>query len=395
MNFPLSTLRDLIPYAEDYSAYAEVTDGPATEATRTVFVPWTLSRFFEEAILPRVAIGSPAVSPDAAPFEDDIYLTNRNLAGDSLTFFKLQRRQLLRLDPEAHPRKPWLHACKTRVTGVGAATHEADGKIRFVDGASDGVAKIEVTYRKLPYQIGIPDRFTNPDGVLGGGDAALLATLYPDDLGSEILRYVSREWKPASDQFTIPGTQLQEFRGGAGGIIAEPLPKNVPKTHIVYTWHMVPEIPLTAGWLRGHVQGRTDAAKFDRTGLAKIEGANERFTGDSLYLYPEIGDPYPMVDGTEVRDIKYHVIFRRPGSNFVFRPSLLTRGIDTPELPPRFQGWTLAFRRLPAGDPDLGTVGQDLPHKPGNTSHPYGNLHSLFGLYVDGPAFVPVRTNTG
>lgn len=424
MTYPLRTVRGPefglvalpISYAEAVDGgYRERDDGPATEATRVCYVRWSDAQAFRQAVLPMVMI-APATESDYVSRLALVERPNDADLTDLYNWTEEPRRKLLRLDPEPHPRKPWLHAVSADVTGVGAATMTADGRIAFVDGrdGSDGVARVIVTYRKLPYHIGISDATTNrqydglttrvSDGV-GGGEFS--------SPGCELPRYVSREFKPASDSFPIrggPNTQLQEFggrpiAGGAFGgkiavfvaddksLITEDLTKVGYKCHVIYTWHMVPAIPAAAGQIIGCVN---DHAPFDYQGLKPAVGSR-RWASDTLYEYPEIGDPYPMVDGTIVRDIKYHCLYRRPGHNYVFRSSLVYPSPARPVVPGFFRplgptreyaGWVLAFRRLPADtDPSwnatIDNTGQ-FGFRPGDTLYRYADLNSLFQINEQG-----------
>lgn len=408
MIFPLRTVRDNIPHAESGEGYRETHDGHATEATRTIFTPYLQSGNYIRAVMPRVslgvAIGTVTRHPGGSYLGgDNIWYKGRinispvlgprpvyDLEGD---YFVLQRRSLHRLDPEPHPWMPWLHVVKAEMTGLGAAKMDPlTGRIYFREGLghagagdTDGIARIVVTYRKLPYVVGVPDSVTNTfDGYQRDRFMAVDATR----LGYELPRYVSRQFKPGSETYTIPAQQMQEFRGGPHSIIPEAMSKIVAKSHIVYTWHMVPQVPLTAGLLLGHVND----FPFDVNGLRELLGSYDRRGSDMQYLYPEIGDPYPMCDGVTVRDIKYHMLFRRPGNNYVFRPGILARNKSLAELNTRYAGWTLAIKKQEdawRGRASIGLRNPLFPLAPGEVNHPYANLNSLFALHYESPDYDP------
>lgn len=405
MEYPLLTNRGpnggtqaRVPYGETGVGYREIFDRHASEAHRVCFVRWDRINDFILAVMPRVRIGDPVTS-GGVPQMEFTHVKDREFDASRVYYQKFQRRAMHRLDPEAHPRMPWLHVSKVELMGMGVfvtgdtsgaiggvgALTPAKERIRFLENVSppaDGIAQLALTYTRYP--------FTNPIGTVSDEDTNLPETpvataRWGTDASTEILRYVSREFKPAQDSFTIPATRMQLFEGGANTIIPEAMSKFVNKTHLVYTWHMVPQIPLTCGSLRGHVN---DFKEFDREGIKLIEGT-DRISSDVLYLYPDIGDPYAMCDGVEVRDIKYHMILRKPGNNCAYRHGS-DRTIDDLGRG-RYAGWSLAVRKIEATDPLYTVVpgavryrAPFFPHKPGLTLYPYANLRSLFTLLVEG-----------
>lgn len=418
LTFDMRTVRDNVAYTESGEGYQEVDAGDATEATRVCYVPWQDAQKFREAILARVstatwAVGDPNHPVPAARSRFKLIDRPKNLVLEDFVYNSAYRYYLRRKDPEAHPRKTWLHAIKADVTGIGSAKLDSGtNKILFRDNTEpgpvslkdgEGVARIVVTYKKLNYKIGVSDDVANfhhqslSTRNFGPNPESTIA-------GSELCRYVSREFKPATDSFVIPTNQLMEAEGSRtflGGsdithdrserpdpkvLIAEPMARVHYKAHIVYTWHMVPAIPWAAGQIMGCCN---DFRWFDFQELARWLGpeTSGRYASDVLYLYSEFSDPYSMVDGIEVRDIKYHMLYRRPGNNFVFRQDRVGV-VDMIGLSPpaEYRGWCLAFRELlPATRPsDAADIGINLNpaygHKPGNTINPYADLGSLFQI---------------
>lgn len=336
-----------LPIAYDEKAdYKETYDGKTLSATRLLMVDWDYRRPLIKSMLATASVG-PVIDGDK------ISLGPWLGAGQQSQPF--QRLALNRLLPEPHPTLPFLFAMEAEVVeGVGAPYQQfPGGPLEFVHNAplgpnsqpTTGKALVRVVYRWLPYRVDISDASTNQVGA------------------SEIGRYVGRQYKPAGSNLPIQGTIFKEVDNA--NIIPEAIPKIFPKMKMTYTWYMVPMIP--AGLYA--LMALCNQGPFDAGGYISNLG-----TGTSLYLQPDISEPYPTAHGDTVWDISLDILFRSPGHNYLWRPargvfvqiirSMLSTigGVKTVVNPPDFQ----------PGNPEPNSAGENL--------YDYGELHNLFKL---------------
>lgn len=385
----LRTVRDSVPFAE-LADFGETGDGEKMEAKRLLLCLWEDRYRLVYAMLPRCSIYElPKLGAVLSRTATTVHI--RNNPGTIITYYYVNRFGLRRLDPERHPKRPQLLAMAYEfLDGVGAAYEDTDQSIYFKQGGTNeqGMCRVLITYKWMPYKIGVADSFTNTSDFADNGEQG------PSNPGTvlaggwcELPRYVSRTFKPASDAYKVPGASLVEFdtiHTGVRKVIPEPLDKILPKMHVTYKWWHVPTIPVTAYLL----QGRVSAFQFfDYSALEQVAG-NTRHCGDVLYLYPEISDPYSMVDGMRVRDITYHCILKQPANTLVYLHS--RRGTPWLTGPPAlYDGFVLPVRNIPepAGNPF--TYSPSLPESDGFYMYDFAWLESLFMLTTTKTTLTP------
>lgn len=304
----------VVPYDEllDYKE-SHPQDGVPTWM-RLCLVHWDDVDAFRRAMLPDVRIGLP-IGNMKIEFQ----------GGDTET---RERLQLLRKQPEAHPKNPKMYAVSADLEGLGWPGKDSRfaNLIAFskaVNVAAEGGAKILVTYKRLKYRVNVSDDDAN--GLI---------------VASEIQRYVSAKIASVAENLPLQGTRL-EFSNAFGsslGPLPEGLQRTFSKLRVALTWHMVPQITRAANAQIGTVNRRNFMLSIDaggnpvledeatttysflrRLGLATVAGELDT-TGELLYLNYETGDPYWTFAGTEVRDIVYNFIYRYPNHNAFFRP---------------------------------------------------------------------------
>ena len=225
--------------------------------------------------------------------------------------------QLSRILPDQHPEMPWLYADDLSMQGgMGILTpdldsyaQDSDGSRLIVEGTSvllpnvyyadnqgtrlrDGLARVEVLYRALPYEIRTD------------------AETYAAPL-KELTRYVERKPTYAIQAQQIPTTQVRflttaESLEGApspygGGLIPEAGVLVTSTQGLTYKWHKVPDIPETA---IDACVGTVNTFAFD--GLA---GFGPYPAGHLLCQPPRVMRTRNCV-GRVTWDIEYNFLFR-------------------------------------------------------------------------------------
>ena len=182
--------------------------------------------------------------------------------------------------PLATSRNLYAVSCDLK-NGQGAYTVGPGGLVAFGDlvNGLDGQAIWNVGYKQLPYDL-LPDSAVAPQA------------------GSELIRYVIREYHVSTESYQLPG---MAFRWGTPDVTPVgpenlPIPEGVtiqrPILEFRYTWVWVPEpLPITAWAL---LVGKLNSMTFD---------------GQSQYALlcypPEVSESKYTPAGTMVRNITY------------------------------------------------------------------------------------------
>jgi hypothetical protein len=190
--------------------------------------------------------------------------------------------------PAQHPEFPWLYAQSARLLrGQGAwrdnpyvGPQDECGNIA----QTGGIAPIGYAAKPIP-MIAYFDHETGSDA-----NSAMYAVTYqpvdyeirqtPDPIAGELSRFVTRSFNYASKAQTIPASRLY-FTFGAGKKFQVPEPGVwiFNSQEITYTWHMVPDLPISA---INNCLGKVNIAPFDGAPGYELYGP-----GTLLCLAPE------------------------------------------------------------------------------------------------------------
>lgn len=316
---PFVTTRNGVPYFEMVNLRESYKADQQLEATRICVVDWdNIDRFIED-MLPDVSVSSENVF--LGTFTIGAYVNNAlegigPIPTTDPPPYSVIRKKFIRKDPEEHPRRSKLYAAQAEVieglgwpgrsSGTGGPMGVFSSRpVQFDEDtqiALDGAVKIAVTYRTLPYTVGVSDALVN----------------VPEN--SELSRYVSIQSGSGVDSVQLPLRQLHYATnsdgtdGVDGGLVTTTLNKVHFKTTFTMTWHMVPVVPSAAADMTGLVNQTELPGNRLHPRTYKV--------GSLLYVGYEVSKVFFTPTRREVRDITYHFTERRPGWNFVFRPDI-------------------------------------------------------------------------
>lgn len=398
----LETVASKVPYLELGEFGERFGADGVQEIRRVCLVPVARKYDFMADMLPDVRLQDYPVGEEQINKVIDI--------DGSLT--NLFRRQLIRKDPEMHPRRTHLFVtdCES-FDGFGypgrdslnLLTFRIQGEPAPAHSDGDGFVKIVVTYRSLPYVIGPGNAFANLPG------------------NSELIRYVQRQRAPSGENIPLPHVSSETgrfkwassitgtgFEPGVRTVQTQNIIKTLYKIHLIYTWYMVPAIPTTSYIMLGQVNSKD----FDsENGIFRPLGS----TADALprgpfrptrclYANPEITKEYKTFSGQVVQDITYHIL-ARPNigghqaflSPYNFQFDRITwpppMGISAPVIAPglwtygisvTITGGFTSLLRPPSGDSVTAT--QVNPLDPaqgiygGRDVYTFGDLNNLFRI---------------
>lgn len=292
LDLPYKTKARGIPYGE-LDGYTESYNQDGPESRRILITPWTAAEHFPVAMMGDVS------------------------RAGGLT--------LNRIVPERHP-KPELGYCvELKLSrGIGAPVKDGGaGMLKYIDRVNnlDGVAVWEAVYRPLPYTVKVDDELR--EQVKGGGGGA----------GSELNRYVIREFENNVEVYTLPGNSMVwgspvPSRNGVqihNEQITEPLPMQRGLATLRYTWCWVPE-PIPSHIFA--LQGKVNAASFD--------GQDPGFL---LLQSIDISERKYTASGNPCRFITYLMLLRADsGWNSFYRPRLSRFDNTYLRVAPEFAG---------------------------------------------------------